>query len=79
MKNPDLTYRRDGMFTRFFAETEVGAVAWRQIAEQCEGVAAVFCWQEADTLRQLRAAGYVVRMAKTPEMTIDEILSELEA
>jgi len=78
-KQADLTYRRDGMFTRFYAETSAGKIAWNQMAEQMEGVAAVFNWQEKSTIRQLRQAGYVVRKAAPCDITTDQILAELDA
>lgn len=37
----DLSYSSDGMFTRFYANTEAGADAWNQMAAEMDGVAAV--------------------------------------
>ena len=79
MTQIDMTYRRDGIFTRFYAETPAGEEAWRAMADQCGGVAAVLGCQEADTVRQLRAAGYTVRKAKPHDISIDELLAELDA
>ena len=77
---PDLIYWRDDLFTRFHPETKAGEDAWRMIAANCDGTAAVFHHQEASTLRQLRAAGYIVafrRAVPVGGMTDDEILREL--
>jgi len=79
MKTPDITYKQDGMFTRFYAETEAGNVIWNEMAKQMDGVAAVLNFEAAGVIAQIRKAGYKVAKAKLPEMTIEEILAELEA
>lgn len=75
MKTADLTYRIDGMFTRFYAETESGVDAWNTIAKENEGVAVVFNHQRKSTIDQLRKAGYTVK--KQIKMT-DKEVAELE-
>lgn len=75
----DLTYVPGGMVVRFYAETEAGERAWNTMAEQLDGVATVYAWQLQDTLRQLRAAGYVVRRAeKARPMTDAELAAILD-
>lgn len=76
---PDITYTQDGLFTRFYAETEAGHSVWNEIAAQCGGVAAVLNPQAAGTIAQIRAAGYRVAKAKLPDMSIEQILKELNA
>lgn len=79
MKTPDLTYSQDGMFTRFYPETEAGREAWNTMAEN-DGVAAVLNHHAKSVLRQLRKAGYSVAKAKpVTEADMDAILAELEA
>lgn len=76
----DLTYTQDDMFTRFMPETPAGEDAWRVIAAQCDGVAAVLNHQAASTLAQLRRAGYKVAKAKKPApVDVNELLAELAA
>ncbi len=79
MSTIDLTDTKDGMFTRFMPHTTEGEIAWNEIAKQTSGTGAVFTFHEAQTLKQLRAAGYTVRKAKKDTMTIDDILNELTA
>lgn len=75
---PDLTYRKDGMLTTFYAETEAGQAAWNVIASKPEGMNGkiLTIWLD-NVLRQLRKAGYVVRKAKPVAMSDDELLAEL--
>jgi hypothetical protein len=74
----DLTYTQDKMFTRFYAESQAGIEAYNTMARQLGGVAAVLNSQASNVLYQLRKAGYKVSKAKPTNMTIDEILKELE-
>lgn len=72
----DLTYTNDGLFTRFYPETDEGENAWREMALE-DGVAAVMSVHAKAVIAQLRAAGYVVRKAKPCAMSVDDILAEL--
>ncbi len=74
----DLTYRRDEMFTRFYANTEAGADAWNQMAKEMDGVAAVLNFEARRVIAQLRRAGYTVGKEPKSKQTIEEILAELE-
>lgn len=57
---PDLTYRDTGLFTRLTPETQDGEAAWRQLPD-----AGVIPFHHvASVLEQLRAAGYIVHIAK---------------
>lgn len=78
MPKPDLTYRDDGMFVRFYAETPAGADAWRELARE-DGVAAVLAPHLPAVLRQLRSAGYSVRRAARVKVSDDALLRELGA
>ena len=81
MSAPDLTYSRScGLFWMFFAETGAGAEAWAKIAAQTDGTGKVMAAHLGSTLRQLRAAGYVVARAAKPAadtMSDDELMAAL--
>ena len=77
---PDLVFWRDDVFTRFLPETPAGESAWRVIAEQCDGTAAVLRSQERSILAQLRRAGLVIiHRAPAPSADVDDetLLAEL--
>ena len=65
------------MFTRFYAETEQGAVAWNQMASELDGAAAVLNCEAKRVISELRKAGYVVAKAKPERVSDDDLLSEL--
>lgn len=75
----DLTYRDDGLFTRFFPETNEGEKVWNEMAEQYGGVAAVLSIQAKSVIAQIRRAGYSVAKAKKCTQSVDDILAELSA
>lgn len=61
----DLNYRAiDSLFTAFYPNTPEGVVAWNDLAKQTDGTGKVFSIYTANTVRQLRAAGYSV--SKSP-------------
>lgn len=72
----DLTYIRDGLFTRFMPETKAGEDAWRIMAK-ADGVAAVLTIHEQSVFKQLRAAGYKIAKAKPVKLSDDDLLNEL--
>lgn len=74
----DLSYRDQGLFTSFLANTPAGENAWREIAAKNDGSGKVLSVHAADTIRQLRDAGYAVAEASAV-VTGDEdaILAEL--
>ncbi len=75
----DITYKNDGMFTRFFPETKAGESVWCEMVEQ-HGVAAVLNFEAQRVIAQIRAAGYKVAKAKkAPAWTAadDQLLAEL--
>lgn len=79
---PDLVYRAgDGLFVQFVPNTPQGENAWRELAAQTEGTGKVLTVHVEDTLRQLRAAGYVVEMeeASAPASDDELLLAELGA
>lgn len=73
----DLEYTKGKMFTRFMPNTPAGETVWRELAKN-DGVAAVLNFEADSVLRQIRSAGYTVKKAGKPDMTVDEILKELE-
>lgn len=78
----DLTYTTDGMFTRLYPETTAGENAWRELAEQNDGVATVFNFHAQAVIAQLRVAGYKVAKAKREKISmgeVDALLAELAA
>lgn len=78
--NMDLTYIDKGMFTHFFADSEAGAQAWREMAEHasCAGNAAVLSIHLKSTLQQLRKAGYKVCKAKPDNTSLDDIFKQMD-
>lgn len=85
MTTPDLTYSApDGIWTRFYPETDAGADAWRTMADaDPQGVVAFVAPQVPGVLSQLRAAGFTVHKAKPrkpmTDAELDELLAELHA
>lgn len=84
MAKPDITYSApDGIWTRFYPETDAGADAWRTMADAMpDGVVAFLPAQVPGVLKQLRAAGFTVHKAKPhkplSDADLDAMLSELE-
>lgn len=79
MPKPDLTYScSDGIWTRFFPETDAGIEAYNVMAaSDPAGVVAFMSPQVPGVLRQLRKAGYVVHRAKPMKPgDLDAILSD---
>lgn len=78
---PDLTYREDGLFVRFMAETPAGEDAWNVMAAKSEGSCAFLRSHRAAIVSQLRLAGLTVAKAgpfkpmKASEL--DALLAEL--
>lgn len=78
----DLEYRTEGMFTSFISNTKEGEHIWKEIAARNEGVGKISTFNLDSTLRQIRAAGYVVRKAKKVVLSDeagDALLAEVEA
>lgn len=73
----DLTYTKDKMFTTFYPETKSGELAWNEMASKMNGVAKVLNCESNNVISQLRNAGYKVKKADKPDMSIEEILKEL--
>lgn len=64
MSRPDLTYRDEGLFVNFYAETPAGEEAWNTMAASNDGVARFLAVQRSGVIAQLQAAGYRVAKAK---------------
>lgn len=85
MAKPDLTYSTpDGIWTRFYPETDAGADAWGVMAKaDPQGVVAFLPAQVPGVIAQLKAAGLTVHKARPRKpMTgkeIDAMLDELDA
>jgi len=73
----DLHYITTGLFTHFMPNTAAGESVWRTMAEQ-QGDAVVLTIHLKNVLMQIRKAGYSVCKAPKPNMTLDQIYSELE-
>ena len=73
----DLTYLTTGLFTTFFVESESGAVAYKELLEQNEKSNKIFTHNLKPVLSQLRSAGYKVSKAKKSNITMEQILNEL--
>lgn len=76
MTTPDLEYRNDGMFVRFYANSKDDELAWKEMAKN-DGVAAVLNFEAPRIIAQLRKAGYTVSKAKKDKQSADDILNEL--
>lgn len=63
----DLTYRADGVWIRFYPESEEGLQVWREMASN--GDDAIFYIYKDSFLSQLRKAGYTVRKLATSKPT----------
>ncbi len=78
---PDLSWRDDGLFTLFLANTTPGEDAWRVLAAQTDGTGKVFTHHADDVIRQLQAQGYTVARLENHRVSpaeLDALLSELE-
>lgn len=73
----DLEYKDCGLFTHFFPVSDDGMTPWKEMATD-DGVAAVLSIHAKNVIAQLRKAGYSVKKAKPLDMSIDDILKELE-
>jgi hypothetical protein len=84
MAKPDLTYSApDGIWTRFYPETDAGEEAWHVMAAaDPQGVVAFLPMQVPGVLAQLRAAGLTVRKAKPhkpmTDAELDALLADLD-
>ena len=75
----DIEYTQDGMFTRFMAVSDQGAVAWNQLASVTDGTGAVLNIQAEQFINDFRKAGYVVRKAKkATKSELDNLYAELD-
>ena len=77
-KEYDLEYIEQGLFVAFLPISKEGEAAWKQMALATNGTGKVLAMHMADTLAQLRAAGYSVRKApKQKPIDADALLKEL--
>lgn len=60
----DLTYVTYGLFVQFYPETPAGKQAWAELARHTDGTGKVLKSHLANTLRQLKRAGYIVARGK---------------
>lgn len=80
MTPADLEYVTTGLFTRFVPNTPQGEDAWREMAQQNDGVAAVLTIHAGDVIAQLKKAGYTVAEMEAKTISseeIDNLLKEL--
>lgn len=81
---PDMKYAcHDGIWTRFYPETDAGDEAYNIMAQaDPDGVVAFLAPQVPGVLAQLRAAGLAVRKVKPAKILsadgLDALLSDLE-
>lgn len=73
----DLTYLTTGFFTVFFPESKQGETAYKEMIEQ-NSSPKILTRDLKNVLYQLKKAGYIVKKAKKPTQTIEEILNELD-
>tara|TARA_R110000744_G_C19371770_1_gene563267 strand:+ start:88518 stop:88766 length:249 start_codon:yes stop_codon:yes gene_type:complete len=74
---PDLTYKHGDMFTTFYAETEQGSKAWKELSSITDGTGKCLRHQASDIILRLRFAGYIVEELKDKNESDDELLYEL--
>ena len=74
---PDLTWMDDGLMTTFLAETEYGAIAYRELIEQT-GAHKVLSVQRDQVISALKRAGYRIRKAQKAKPLTDEDLALLD-
>jgi len=74
----DISYKNYGLFTQFYPESKSGEQAYNELASQNEGVANILTIHSKDVIKQLRQAGYKVGKTKPCNMSIDDILKELD-
>lgn len=72
----DLTYLTTGFFTVFLPESKEGETAYKEMIEQ-NSSPKILTMDLKNVLYQLKKAGYVVKKAKKPTQTLEEILKEL--
>lgn len=70
-KQPDLSYRDEGLFTCFVPNTAQGETAWNELAAKNDGVGKVLTIHANATIQQLKAAGYNVSKAR--KVSLDDI------
>lgn len=80
IKQPDLVYIDQGLFTAFIPETKEGEDVWQQLAEHTDGTGKVLTIQAKQIIASLRKAGYSVHKAKkSANKEIETMYQELEA
>lgn len=81
MSKPDVTYTESGLFVAFYADTQAGEEACRELAKHSDGTCKFLAPQRAGIVAQLRAAGYRVAKAKPHKPMaageLDALLEEL--
>ncbi|MGF6996768.1 hypothetical protein [Paraburkholderia sp. GAS32] len=74
----DISYKKDGLFTTFFADSQQGGTAVSDLMTQNGGSNKVLTIHADAVITQLRAAGYTVRKARpVSAKEVDSILAEL--
>lgn len=76
----DLSYGKEGLFVRFYANTPAGVIAYNVIAQHNNGVGVIFSNHLTATLRQLRSSGLSVgaeKRAKVSDADMDKLLTGL--
>lgn len=73
----DITYTQDGIWTRFFPETDAGRPVWDEMQE--DGVAAVLNNHAENVIKQIRSAGYrIAKAKKVTDADMEEIFDLME-
>lgn len=73
----DLTYLTTGFFTTFFPESKSGEIAYCEMIEQNKSPK-ILTRDLKNVLYQLKNAGYNVKKQKKSNLSIDDILKELD-
>jgi len=81
MKNvADIEYKNDGLFTRFYPNTQEGVSVWNSIAQNDDnGLMVLLTIHAKNFIKQARAAGYSVSKCKPIKISDDDLLDALDA
>ena len=76
MKQTDLTFIDDCIFTTFLPETKAGEFAWKEAASKNGGVFKILKIHKESAIYQLKKAGYTVTKAKKSKLNLSDIFDD---
>ena len=75
---PDLNYISDGFYITLIANTKDGEYIYNEIASAFGGVAKFPQHMKPSIFKQIKDAGYSVRKARKPNVSMNDVLKGLE-